>query len=70
MAQWGDFVLDRFIAPKCSRLTACLAPELPEPYNHFASFFLNNVLVRSYPDEWRWAASVLLRQFSKCYASV
>jgi hypothetical protein len=61
---WGELTLDQFVAPKCSKLTACHAPELPEPYNHFANFFLNNVLVRSYPDKWRWAAIVFLRRLA------
>jgi hypothetical protein len=60
--QWGSFVLDRFIAPKCSELTACLAPELPDPPDYFRSFFLNNVLILSYPDKGRSLAIVFLRR--------
>jgi hypothetical protein len=53
--QWAPFVLDRLVAPKCSELTACLAPELPEPRNYFGSFLLNNVFIFSHhPDKTRW----------------
>jgi hypothetical protein len=60
--QWGPFVLDRLIAPKCSELTACLAPELPEPYNYFGTFFLNNVLIFDFPDNTRSLTIAFLRR--------
>jgi hypothetical protein len=56
------FALDQFVAPKCSALTACLAPELPEPYDYLGSFLLNNILIRSYPEKGRTLAIVFLRR--------
>jgi hypothetical protein len=64
MPQWGAFVLDRLVAPKCSELTTCHAPELPEAYDYFVSFFLNNVLISTYPDKTRWPTVVFLRRLT------
>ena len=62
--QWGPYVLDRLVAPKCSGLTACLAPELPEPSNYYASFYLNNIFVTGVPDKLRSPIIVFLRRFA------
>ncbi|RZN35697.1 hypothetical protein [Bradyrhizobium sp. Leo121] len=62
--QWGPYVLDRLVAPKCSDLTACLAPELPEPSNYYASFYLNNVFVVGVPDKVRSPIIVFLRRLA------
>lgn len=62
--QWGAFVLDRLVAPKCSELTECLAPELPEAADFFASFYLNNALVLSVPDKVRTPITVFLRRLA------
>ena len=62
--QWGAFVLDRLVAPKCSELTECLAPELPETSDFFASFYLNNALVLSVPDRVRTPITVFLRRLA------
>lgn len=62
--QWGAYVLDRLVAPKCSELTECLAPELPEASNFFASFYLNNALVLGVPDKVRSPITVFLRRLA------
>src|SRR5215471_6883778 len=66
--QWGPFVLDKLVAPKCSKLTACLAPELREPYDYFTDFFLNNVVSfidnPNHDDNTRWPTIVFLRRLA------
>jgi hypothetical protein len=61
---WGAFALDQFVAPKCSELTKCLAPELSEVPEYFRSFFLNNVLIKASPDKGRSLAIVFLRRLT------
>jgi hypothetical protein len=65
--QWGPYVLDRLVAPKCSDLTACLAPELPEPSNYYASFYLNNIFVLGGPDKVRSPTIVFLRRLANAF---
>jgi hypothetical protein len=66
--QWGPDVLDQLVAPKCSALTRCFAPELPEPPNFFWSFFLNNVSLfidnSNHHDNTRWPTIVFLRRLA------
>jgi hypothetical protein len=49
-ARWGETILNQYGAPKLSELTACGAPHLNEPPNHFATFILNSVFIRTHPD--------------------
>jgi hypothetical protein len=66
--EWNPIVLDRLVAPKCSELTACLAPELTEPYDYFTDFFLNNVVLfidnPNHDDNTRWPTIVFLRRLT------
>lgn len=38
--QFGAFVLDKYGAPKLSKLNECNAPEIAEPPNYLGSFVL------------------------------
>jgi len=51
--QWAGSLLDRYVAPKCSALVKCLAPEVPELPNYFGSFFLNNIFIANTSDNTR-----------------
>ena len=62
--QWGPYILDRLVAPKCSDLTACLAPDLPEPTNYYGSFYLNNIIMTGVPDKVRSPIIVFLRRLA------
>jgi hypothetical protein len=62
--QWGTSVLDKLVAPKCSQLTACTAPELPEATNLYGSFFLNNIFLTNEKDEVRSSIIVFLRRLA------
>ena len=66
--QWSPNLLDQLVAPKCSALTSCLAPDLPEPYDYLGSFFLNNFVLfvdnPNHHDNTRWPTSVFLRQLA------
>jgi hypothetical protein len=62
--QWNAGVLDRLVAPKCSALTGCLAPELAQPYDYFGVYFLNNIFTSDRPDKTRWPTIVFVRRLT------
>ena len=62
--QWAGFLLERFIAPKCSALAKCLAPEMPEIPNYFGSFLLNNIFTANTADNTRSLTAVFLRRLA------
>jgi hypothetical protein len=62
--QWGGFLLDRYVAPKCSALAKCLAPEVPELPNYFGSYFLNNIFTATTSDNTRSLTFVFLRRLT------
>jgi hypothetical protein len=47
---YGHKILNQYGAPRLSELTACGAPPLKEPPNHLASFVLNSIFTKTYPD--------------------
>ena len=62
--QWAGFLLDRLVAPKCSVLAKCLAPEVAELPNYFGSFFLNNIFIAKTSDNIRSLTIVFLRRLT------
>ena len=64
VVQWPGHLLDRYVAPKSSALTKCLAPEVPEAPDYFGSFFFNNVFTEQEPDRTLSLTNVFLRRFA------
>jgi hypothetical protein len=56
--------LDRLVAPELSKLTVCSAPDIPEPPDYFASYFLNNALNFPLPEEMHPVLVTFLRRWS------
>lgn len=48
--QFGAFVLDKYGAPKLSKLTEFNVPEMAEPPNYLGSFVLNSLLIMPHED--------------------
>ncbi len=63
--RWSPYVLDRMVAPECSALTACNAPDVPELVNYFGSFFLNSIFVAPGPDKARPLILVFVRRLAQ-----
>jgi hypothetical protein len=61
---WGGHLLDRFVAPELSKLKKCSAPEIPEPPNYFAAYFLNNALGYETPHDTRLLEASFLRKWT------
>ena len=61
---WGGHLLDRFVAPELSKLKNCSAPEIPEPPDYRAAYFLNNALVYATPDDGRLLEVTFLRRWT------
>ena len=64
VVQWPAVVLDRYVAPKCSALVNCLAPEVPELHDYFGSFFFNNIFTEQLPERTLSLTNVFLRRFA------
>lgn len=58
--RWSSYVLDTFIAPELSKLSANGAPELPPAGYRFGSFVLNNVFTAQLPERTRALAAVFI----------
>jgi hypothetical protein len=64
IVQWPSYVLDRYVAPKSSALTKCLAPEVPELPDYFGSFFFNNIFTEQTAERTLSLTNVFLRRFA------
>jgi hypothetical protein len=62
--QWAGHLLDEFVAPQMSKLTAFTAPDISPLPNYFGSLFLNNVLRVRLPDVTRSLIGVFIRRLS------
>ena len=60
---WNADLLDRLVAPELSKLTDCSAPDIPEPPDYFASYFLNNALNFPLPEEMHPVLVTFLRRW-------
>jgi hypothetical protein len=63
--RWAGDILDRLVAPECSSVSECNAPEIPELPNYFGSFFLNNVFQFNFPDPARPMIVIFLRRLAQ-----
>jgi hypothetical protein len=63
--KWAGHLLDRLVAPECSSISECRAPEIPELPNYFGSFFLNNVFQGEVEDKTRSLILLFLRRLAQ-----
>lgn len=59
--RWSSAVLDTYVAPELSKVTACSAPELAECPNYWGSFVLNSIFIIKLQDH----VTVMMLNFLK-----